>query len=670
MWRAVFLAAAAASNATSPCDLGDMSFPGVAARFARYHTNELNINAHLVTTPLGIMGVTALGIKVSGQRSAPALVLFLLYSASLLLHFPMTGPLGAEWEGAFSPRAMPPAVLCVLMGVLMAAANVAILHWAAGFACLVVGYFGQDVAHWYTGEQTYQSAYTDCSMDFAAWISLFYEHIYYLLPLCIEVAGPAARSALVLLPLWVVVHGNYALDSTGRTGPWSFVRSRIVFGKIGQNDPQGVADMSLIRKWVGDKNPPKDKTMHVWVKDLPDAEREAFGRLENSPVIAEAFAKKFDPARFKVDVIRGMNEVYVSGPNRAGNSDTVFFTKHVDGPWCWFPFCSVYRSILAIDANTEYSTHFNQDGPSFTLASGDFCSFDFHREPHFITEDGPKNPTHRVILKLHYVTYPVTLAFMGNLLHWMSVKYNEAFRALFLYTIVPQTPFQKAVARLGVIGGTELYHGLEVYCGYSNLLFYLTSAFTSWFLECPMFFLCVTSFVHYCRYINTYYIRQGANFNVFKRDVLLFKTVALIQMLYFYSRPYLAPYLSGVFPVVFGLVKGHEDPAVNWISLAMIVTGYTISLWATKALGVDGTYFGIELGHVKKQKHFVVSFPYSVLPHPMILSQVFALAGIFMVPHVHEQYPYLIPCHILMYFVHMTQEQFDVYADKGKTKAE
>ena len=38
-----------------------------------------------------------------------------------------------------------------------------------------------------------------------------------------------------------------------------------------------------------------------------------------------------------------------------------------------------------------------------------------------------------------------------------------------------------------------------------------------------------------------------------------------------------------------------------------------------RALGVDGTYFGIELGVVKADYKFVTKFPYNVLPHPMIL---------------------------------------------------
>ena len=39
------------------------------------------------------------------------------------------------------------------------------------------------------------------------------------------------------------------------------------------------------------------------------------------------------------------------------------------------------------------------------------------------------------------------------------------------------------------------------------------------------------------RYISTFYIRKGIDFGSFKRDVLLFKTCALAQLIYHYLFP-------------------------------------------------------------------------------------------------------------------------------------
>ena len=69
---------------------------------------------------------------------------------------------------------------------------------------------------------------------------------------------------------------------------------------------------------------------------------------------------------------------------------------------------------------------------------------------------------------------------------------------------------------------------------------------------------------------------------------------------------------------------------------------------------LTGTYFGIELGVVKADYKFVTKFPYNVLPHPMILGQVVALLG-YVVPQVGAARPYLIPIHVALYLIHMTQ---------------
>jgi hypothetical protein len=86
--------------------------------------------------------------------------------------------------------------------------------------------------------------------------------------------------------------------------------------------------------------------------------------------------------------------------------------------------------------------------------------------------------------------------------------------------------------------------------------------------------------VNYQRYISTYYVRRGIDFGSFKRDVLLFKTLALVQLFYHYLYPSVEQFVL--------------DP----ISILMIIAGYTVSLMATNAIGIDRTYFGAELGMV------------------------------------------------------------------------
>lgn len=49
------------------------------------------------------------------------------------------------------------------------------------------------------------------------------------------------------------------------------------------------------------------------------------------------------------------------------------------------------------------------------------------------------------------------------------------------------------------------------------------------------------------------------------------------------------------------------------------------------------------------------------IPHPMIVSQVFALLGFYKAAHYRAEWPYVVPIHVIMYMTHMLQEHFDIY---------
>jgi hypothetical protein len=82
-----------------------------------------------------------------------------------------------------------------------------------------------------------------------------------------------------------------------------------------------------------------------------------------------------------------------------------------------------------------------------------------------------------------------------------------------------------------------------------------------------------------------YYTRKPVAYGLFQRDVLFFKTLALAQLAYLYVQA-AAP-------------AGLASYAPDILSLAAIALGYAVSIAATRALGIDGTYFGIELGIVE-----------------------------------------------------------------------
>ena len=61
-----------------------------------------------------------------------------------------------------------------------------------------------------------------------------------------------------------------------------------------------------------------------------------------------------------MEVVEGMNEIYVSGPPRTDeglNSDHVFYSRHVDGPLGFIPYVSVYRCIVGMDRNMMVSIY-------------------------------------------------------------------------------------------------------------------------------------------------------------------------------------------------------------------------------------------------------------------------------------------------------------------------
>ncbi|RYG69237.1 hypothetical protein EON64_03185, partial [archaeon] len=148
------------------------------------------------------------------------------------------------------------------------------------------------------------------------------------------------------------------------------------------------------------------------------------------------------------------------------------------------------------------------------------------------------------------------------------------------------------------------------------------------------------------RYITTYYVREGIDFGSFKRDVLVFKSLAIGQLVYHYLCPARTPF------------------QLDLLSILMMVGGFGVSVLATEAIGLDRTYFAAELGLVPPR--WIDRFPYGYIPHPMITSQVFALLGMHKAAHLRAEHPYLVPVHVSLYLLHMLQEICDVHAHRGR----
>lgn len=465
-----------------------------------------------------------------------------------------------------------------------------------------------------------------------------------------------------LLPFMTVLVMNFVSKDGAMSFPWQFQRSRVLMCKL--TTTQDVKDLDQIRAWAMQNSPSTATSTHWWHTApspttspkavLPVNQREAFDRIARCNTIRDMFESRFAKG-WCLDILNGMNEVYVSSPVTVkATSDEVFYTRHIDGPYYYIPFASTYRMIIGMDANEEISTIFDMIPTEKSAQKGDVLAFDFHREPHYIRKnEGKVNKDFRIVLKVHYCVYPKWALPFGLLLGFLSTEYNKAFRALFLFTINPDTLWSRFSA-WNVVFWTKVVYSLEAYFGYNNIAYVALLAALGSFVDYRIF-LVGTSFVHYLRYISTYYHREGCAYVVFKRDVLIYKTFAVAQIVFWYAN---------------AVTKGFSamPKELDTVGLAMVVVGYATSVYCTKLLGVDGTYFGIELGFVKADKNYVQKFPYGVIPHPMIISQVIALLGFHKHDAFRAAWPYLIPAHVCLYSLHMIQEHFDIHAAKGKAK--
>eukprot|EP01041_Mallomonas_annulata_P007448 gene7448-15233_t len=646
-------------------------FHTLSTKFSAYHKNPTNVMLHLITTPIGVLGFFAFLMWLT-KSTTPTGVLCGLYLLSLLPSLSL---------GVFVGSAL----VCL---VLVLCARKFKFGVFSSIFIMIASYFLQDLAHIICNEKTFQSTYSaGGQMDTSnlnRWSALFMEHCYYLIPLCMDLALPFIApppstlyttlhqpmpttvhtlyaNALILVPLCIWAVGNYCLDSKNGVNiyPGFPYFNRVIKCSLLSKGPDSrQSDLKAVRDWTLSKMPPMDMSSHWWFRDLPDDVRNAFDRCAKSSIINNMFRSLFSEKHYCLDVVEGMNEVYVTGPSRMQegfNSDQIFYTKHVDGPWGLIPFVSVFRCIVGMDRNYMTETHFPMVKDSVFACEGDVVGFDFNREVHYITRDDSRkkdSDDFRVVLKLHYCVYPRVFAPLGWFMHWLNVRYNQTFRALFLKTIDPQTIYEHALA-WNVVANTTLFNNLETYIGQRNVLYLLFAGSLWYFSGSYAVFLALTSCVHY--------VRTGVDFGSFKRDVLLFKSIALIQIAYLYLSPYFNMYLNN------SNININNTLSLDWISLAMILGGYTISVLATKALGIERTYFGAELGICEAK--WITDFPYGYIPHPMILSQICALVGVHKADHFRSSWPYLVPIHVTLYTIHMIQEHFQIYDKKSTVTA-
>ena len=563
------------------------NFNKISKEFDQHHRNNYNIFFHLITTILSIIIVLSF---IPTKYKLP-IVIFYLVVTNIILDTKL-------WM--FNSL-----VTFMIFGL----SNIFKMKTRNKIIFLVGLIILQELLHNIYGEPTYQSQYLFKKNG----LVLLLYHTIFLLPLLLN-----------------------TLLNKKNFGEIFVNKSRVIKTKL--DSEQNKLDMEKIKNWVLQQKPTKEHTTHWWVKDLPTDIKKSFNRLARSEKYMEAVYKKFDRDTYDVDIEGGMNEIYVAAFKHNTNSDTVFYTKHIDGPFGILPFPSVYRTLIAVTDNEYIRTRFTNVPKDYVLTKGDVLSFDFNREIHYIDRlENKKKPEYRIILKVHHLIYPKYFKSYSKLYGHLSTKYDQLARKGFLKTIKPKSFFEQLLAYL-ILASTHIWYRVQEYIGFNNILYVGFVYMLSKLFDNHNIYLYLTSFVHYIIYISTYHHRKDINFGDFKRDALFYKTLALINII-FILKKYIKPNKNGK----------------NNLPILLIIFGLLLTLYSSYKLGLDHTYFGYELGKVKAK--WVTGFPYGTIPHPMIVGQLIAFIGILLIKGVAKDYKYYFGLHILFYIFHMVQEE-------------
>lgn len=115
------------------------------------------------------------------------------------------------------------------------------------------------------------------------------------------------------------------------------------------------------------------------------------------------------------------------------------------------------------------------------------------------------------------------------------------------------------------------------------------------------FAIYAVSFLYYALYWRAF--AWGVrSFDAFKQDALLLKALSVAALAVVYAQQPLEP-----------------------LSLAVIAVGVALNARAAAVLGIDRTYYGVEIAGLPPLR--ARAFPYSLLPHPMIVGNVLAFGG-------------------------------------------
>jgi hypothetical protein len=338
------------------------------------------------------------------------------------------------------------------------------------------------------------------------------------------------NSALVLAA-GAIFCGWYCLDTKHKDAwfPGSIQYCRIVSGRVAEDTSVW---FSHLCGWAIENTTDQTKSSeHWWYTELPPTIQSMFDKCINTSYIQERMRDElFDEAMYSIVPIREMDELYVTGPPREtkSHSDRVFFIPHIDGPFSWLPYVSVYRCMVSLNRNDNIMTEFLMAEKKYTLTNGEFVAFDFNREIHMIREKELYSSTAaasppRICAKVHYCIFPKGWESYGLWCAQWNVWYNKRFRELFLHTINPIT-LQEWIASLQVVYSTYAFVYSDMWIGHRNMVY----LFALW--NCPF----EKSTIHFILFATVIYKQTNLiNVNCDNMDCIEFRSFLRDSILYF-----------------------------------------------------------------------------------------------------------------------------------------
>ena len=308
-----------------------------SSAFSKYHQSPLNVLLHGLTTPIAIISVLAIYSQTLSPILEQQSILFypnnpesttksttnIQLTNELQLHLLMglwtvSLLIATPFKLWLPSAALQTSLVFITVHCTTSYPSITIFRWSILF---FLSYFGQDFAHFLTSEKTYQSTYQDKEMK--TFLTTLFIHTWLLIPLLFDC-------------IWF-------MESS--FGEIFAETNNIVYGRFTGKNLQALQKLA---EWTMTQNPPSHCTSHWWHEEghhtsLPKAQRNHFDRVVHSSEINDIFRTKFSNERYTIEPCVGMNEVYVACETFDSNSDKVFYTNHVDGPYGMIPFARVYR---------------------------------------------------------------------------------------------------------------------------------------------------------------------------------------------------------------------------------------------------------------------------------------------------------------------------------------